>query len=192
MPDWAKWLIGGVTFFGAVALTYLTGGSLAPVFIGMSMSVIGGGAVQGVIAAANGHDFWDSFGHGAADGAMWGGIFALVGAGIRTIQMFRHGVALGENMNRVRMFASTKGQITYSGMPGFKIVRNVAGAEVAQNLALSHNAHFIQRMMRWGVTLADYGIDVARAGRSVFYAMESGLIVGYEFLETMFFWGGFR
>ncbi|MBQ3952553.1 MAG: hypothetical protein II668_08350 [Oscillospiraceae bacterium] len=192
MPNWAKWLIGGIAFIGAVALTCLTGGALAPVFIGMAVSVIGGGLLQGAITAANGGDFWDGFAHGAADGAMWGGILAFAGAGLRTIQMFRHGVALGENMNRVRMLASSGRQVTYHGMPGFKIISKIFGAETAEKLALAHNARFIQRMMKWGVTLVDYGIDVARASRSVYYAMECGLVGGYEFLETMFFLGGFR
>lgn len=91
------------------------------------------------------------------------------------------------------MFANMGGQITYNGMPGFKIVSKLAGARTAQNLALAHNAHFIQRMLRWSVTIVDYGIDVTRVGgRSLFYAMESGLIGEYELIETVFFWGGFR
>lgn len=91
------------------------------------------------------------------------------------------------------MFANSNGQITYSGMQGYIIASRIAGREAATRMALAHNAHFIQRMMKWGITILDYGIDVARAGgRSAFYAMESGLVAGYEFLETMFFWGGFR
>ena len=39
LPNRAKWLIGGITFGGAVALTILSGGSLAPVFIGMGFSI---------------------------------------------------------------------------------------------------------------------------------------------------------
>jgi RHS repeat-associated protein len=192
MPNWVKWLIGGVTFVGAVALTYFTGGALAPVFIGMGVSILGGGAIQGISAAANGGSFWDGFRNGAADGALWGGIFALAGAGIRTIKMFRNGVAIGENMNRIRAFASSGGQITYNGMPGFKIIRRIVGTETAQELAMAHNGQFIQRMMRWGVTIVDYGIDISRVGRSVFYAMERELIMEYELAELMFFWGVFR
>ena len=193
MPDWAKWLTGGVAFVGALALTYLTGGALAPLLIGMGVSVLGGGIVQGAATVSNGGDFWEGFNHGAADGAMWGGLFALAGAGFRTIKMFRHGVALGESMKRVRMFARASGQITYNGMPAFNIISRIFDEETAVRMAMSHNAHFIQRMMRWGVTLVDYGIDVTRIdGRSDFYAMERGLFAGYEFLETMLLWGGFR
>lgn len=91
------------------------------------------------------------------------------------------------------MFANAGGQVTYNGMPGFKIVRKIVGKKTAERLALAHNARFIQKMMKWGVTLVDYGVDLARiGGRSVFYAMERGYIAGYELLETMLLWGGFR
>lgn len=49
------------------------------------------------------------------------------------------------------------------------------------------------KMMRWGIVIVDYGTDAARIGeRSLYYAMEKSLIIGYEFYEAMFFWGGFR
>ena len=86
MPNWLKWLIGGIAFAGAVALTVLTGGSLAPVFIGMGVSIALGGAIDGTISAVRGGSFWDGFVNGAADGAMWGGILALVGATIGAIK----------------------------------------------------------------------------------------------------------
>lgn len=35
LPNWAKWLIGSITFAGAVVITVLTGGVLATVLIGM-------------------------------------------------------------------------------------------------------------------------------------------------------------
>ena len=82
----AKWLIGSVAFAGAVALTALTGGALAPVFIGMGVSIVSGALIQGTINAIHGNDFWQGAADGAADGAMWGGIFALVGASIGAIK----------------------------------------------------------------------------------------------------------
>ena len=86
LPKWAKWLIGSVAFAGAVALTALTGGALAPVFIGMGVSIVSGALIQGTINAIHGNDFWQGAADGAADGAMWGGIFALVGASIGAIK----------------------------------------------------------------------------------------------------------
>ena len=86
LPKWDKWLIGSVAFAGAVALTALTGGALAPVFICMGVSIVSGALIQGTINAIHGNDFWQGAADGAADGAMWGGIFALVGASIGAIK----------------------------------------------------------------------------------------------------------
>ena len=193
LPNWAKWLIGGIAFVGAIALTYLTGGAMAPVFLGMGISILTGGILQGTISAINNGDFLGGFKDGMSDGAMWGGIFALAGAGLRLIKLLRHGVAIGENMNRVEMLALRDGHLTYQGMPGFKITSKFIGKETAEKLALVHNQHFIERMMRWGVRVFDYGIDAARcSGRSIFYAMERNLLCNYELIEIMLTWGGYR
>lgn len=88
MPDWLKWLLGGLAFIGAIVLTVVSGGSLAPVFIGMGVSIVGSGLIQGAITASSGGSFWSGFASGAADGAMWGGIFAFAGAAINTIKYF--------------------------------------------------------------------------------------------------------
>ena len=88
IPDWLKWLLGGLAFIGAIVLTVVSGGSLAPVFIGMGASIVGSGLIQGVITASSGGNFWSGFASGAADGAMWGGIFAFAGAAVNTIRYF--------------------------------------------------------------------------------------------------------
>ena len=90
LPNWAKWVIGGVTFIGAVVLTCLTGGALAPVFIGMVGSILLEGVIEGTISAINGDDFWEGFANGTANGAMFGGLFALGGATLRTIKLFKN------------------------------------------------------------------------------------------------------
>jgi len=77
LPRWLKWLIGGLAFVGALVLTGLTGGALAPVVIGMAVSVVGGGLIQGTINAINGGSFWQGFLDGAADGALWGWNFCF-------------------------------------------------------------------------------------------------------------------
>ena len=186
MPQWVKWLIGGVTFVGAVALTALTGGALAPVFIGMGLSIATGGVIDGIVTACQGGNFWDGFADGAADGAMWGGIFALGGATLRTIKMFKNGVALGENMTRVSRLAKSGGQITYKGMPGYNLVKKIGGDGLARTMSMNHNKRFIERMMRWGVKLVDYGIDASRSYRSFYYLMETIVSNGYSFLQIMF------
>ena len=184
--EWIKWLIGGIAFTGAVVLTLVSGGSLAPVFIGMGVSILSSALIEGAISAYNGNNFWDGFGSGAADGAMWGGIFALGGAAIRTIKMFRHGVAIGENMSRVKELAKIGHQITYKPMPGYKLITSIWGEEVARNLSMQHNRRFIERMMKMGIKIVDFGIDISRPDRSFYYLMETLFTTGYEFLQIMY------
>ena len=57
LPNWAKWVIGGVAFVGAVALTIISGGSLASVFIGMGVSIASSALIEGTISAYNGKGF---------------------------------------------------------------------------------------------------------------------------------------
>lgn len=154
-------------------LTYLTGGVLAPVFIGMAGSILLDGVVEGVISSANGGSFWEEFADGAANGAMWNGIFALGCATLRTIKMFKNGITIGENMKRVNNLAKTWHQITYKGMPGFKFIKMFGGDNLARTLYMRHNQAFIERMMKWGVKIVDFGIDTSRKYRSFHYLMET-------------------
>ena len=163
-------------------MTAVTGGSLAPVFIGMGVSIASGGLIQGTVNALNGKSFWQGFADGMADGALFGGVFALGGAALRTVQIFKNGVVVGEGMNRVNQAARATGAATYKGMPGFKLVKAFKGAKYAENLALTHNKAFISRMTNWGVKFIDIGLDlgnVERTSRSIFYAAESQLLRNY-------------
>lgn len=76
----------GLAFVGAIGLTIASGGALTPVFLGMGISIAGNALIQGSIDAINGTSFWQGFRNGAADGALWGGIFALVGSTIGFIK----------------------------------------------------------------------------------------------------------
>ena len=181
-----KWIIGGLAFAGAVALTALTGGALLPLFIGMASSIVLGGLIEGTMSGVNGGSFWQGFWDGAADGAMWGGIFAFGGAALRTIKMFKNGVAIGENMTRVKKLAQIGHQITYKPMPGYKLISSIWGEEVARNLSMQHNRRFIERMVKMGVTIVDFGIDASRPNRSFYYLMETLFTTGYEFLKIMY------
>ena len=185
MPDWLKWLIGGLAFVGAVALTILSGGSLTPVFVGMGISIIGGGLIQGAITATNGGDFWQGFANGAADGAFWGGIFALGGAVIRTMRILKNGVVIGESMKRVNTAAKQIGALTYKA-PGKNIVK-IFGKAKAFEINKALNQAWIKRMVRWGVKIYDIGLDVARNTRSPFYAIEAAVTAGYWNLIKVLF-----
>ena len=185
MPNWLKWLIGGLAFIGAVVLTVFSGGSLAPVFIGMGVSIIGDALLQGTINALSGGSFWSGFWDGAADGALWGGVFAFGSAIFRIAKILKKGISIGENMTRVTKYASSAGQAVYKGMPGYKLIRFFKGETVARKLAIAHNERFIKRMMRWGVKITDIGIDAMRPNRSWFYFMEAILTKGYKYLNIV-------
>ncbi|MDE6372888.1 MAG: glycohydrolase toxin TNT-related protein [Clostridia bacterium] len=84
--NWAKWLIGGVLFLGAAILTVATGGALAPLFATMSAGILVSGLLEGAIEATSGGRFEQGFLNGAADGALWGGIFSFASASITAIK----------------------------------------------------------------------------------------------------------
>ena len=127
MANWLKWVIGGVAFAGAIALTVATGGALGPVIFGMASSILLGGALSGIGSYANGGDFWEGFANGAADGAMWGGIFALSSATISAVNYFvnaKGAVAGTKHLTTIRKgqqfyrYGSLKGKyITDIGTP---------------------------------------------------------------------------
>ena len=153
MPNWLKWVIGGVAFAGAVVLTYFTGGALAPVFIGMALSIFSSGLIEGAISAYNGNGFGAGFVNGAADGAMWGGIFALVGS---TIGAIRYGLsAKGAVKGTQHLTTITKGQqfdrygkltgkyITDIGTPASKLALPATNTGIKTTLKATRNFRVI-------------------------------------------------
>ena len=89
-PDWVKITIGVIGLAGAIGLTILTGGALAPVLIGFAASVGVSTLLGGVMAVYNSGGDWSQFGTGAlgglVDGIMFGGAFALAGASIGAVR----------------------------------------------------------------------------------------------------------
>ena len=186
MPEWLEWLIGGVAFAGAVALTAVTGGAFAPVFIGMGASILTGGLIEGAISAYNGEGFWNGFSDGAANGAMWGGIFALGGA---TINLIKHwhlihsrGVVIGKGMGRVEFFADQAALSSYSPMKGYNFIKGSGNIKwrvnLANKLSIAHNKSWINRVMRLNKTIYDIGLGgPIEAG--AWYGMELQQIANY-------------
>ncbi len=105
IPNWLKWLIGGLIIATAAILTVVTAGGFAAagaaiigVFTGATAAgaagffagVTVGAAVGGLIGAfssgftslINGGSFWD----GAADGFMWGAISGAISGGFSTFK----------------------------------------------------------------------------------------------------------
>ena len=94
MPNWLKWLIGGVVIAGLGIATVFTGGAagviLGAAFYGAVTGSVGGaivgGVIGGVASAISGEGFWSGFANGAADGfmsgAIMGGMTGALTAGI--------------------------------------------------------------------------------------------------------------
>ncbi len=86
IPNWLKWLIGGIFIVVGVIVSVATAGAGTPflaalgsallntaIQVGISMAVSVG--VAGIINVANNKNFFDNIGNTLADGFMWGGIF---------------------------------------------------------------------------------------------------------------------
>jgi RHS repeat-associated protein len=100
MPDWTKWLIGGLVIAGLAIATIATGGAaggvagfiLAGALKGAVIGAVSGALVSGVISgissAIAGDGFWDGFTTGAASGFMSGAIIGgITGAITNTVQV---------------------------------------------------------------------------------------------------------
>ncbi|MBQ8433830.1 MAG: RHS repeat-associated core domain-containing protein, partial [Clostridia bacterium] len=86
MPQWAKWLIGGLVIAGLAIATVATGGAaggvagfiLAEALKGAVVGAVSGaltnGIVEGIESAKTEEGFWSGFFDGAADGFMSGSI----------------------------------------------------------------------------------------------------------------------
>ena len=166
IPDWLKWLLGGLAFIGAIVLTVVSGGSLAPVFIGMGASIVGSGLIQGAITASSGGSFWSGFASGAADGAMWGGIFAFAGAAVNAIRYFttttklyravslaeyddiaKTGQFLSRGFSEGKYFATTKANAKIwgarlSGENSFKLVKVRVSKNLLQEAVRNNTAYY--------------------------------------------------
>ena len=183
LPNWAKWVIGGVAFAGAVALTIISGGSLAPVFIGMGVSIASSALIEGAISAYNGEGFWSGFADGAADGAMWGGIFALASSTVSFVKNLglikSRGVVIGKGMDRVGFVADQAALSKYSPMKGYNLIRGSGKStwrvNLADKLSVAHNKAWINRVMRLKKPIYDIGLGGIR---------EAGAWYGMELLEV--------
>ena len=100
MPNWMKWVIGGVVIVGLIVATFFTGGASAGVagfivagalkgaVIGAVSGALVSGTIRGISSAIAGNGFWDGFADGAADGFMSGAIIgAITGAISSSLQI---------------------------------------------------------------------------------------------------------
>ncbi|MBQ8772337.1 MAG: RHS repeat-associated core domain-containing protein [Clostridia bacterium] len=90
MPQWAKWLVGGLVIAGLAIATVATGGAAGGVagfilagalkgaVVGAVSSALTNGIVEGIESAKAEEGFWSGFLDGAADGFMTGSIIGGV------------------------------------------------------------------------------------------------------------------
>lgn len=175
MSNQNKMIVGTLALAGAITLTLLTGGALAPILIGVLASTASGAGIGYLMNGKQGAI------DGAIDGFMWGAILAFGSASLRTLKLLKNGTVVGEGMSNVNSAAKQVNGVTYKGMPGYKIVKFFKGQNYADDLAMAHNARWINRMTSWGVKITDIGIDVTREAskRSAFYAIEFDVVRNY-------------
>ena len=167
-------------------MTIISGGSLAPVFIGMGVSIASSALIEGVISAYNGEGFWSGFVDGAADGAMWGGIFALASSTVSFVKNLglikSRGVVIGKGMDRVGYFADQAALSKYSPMKGYNLIRGSGKStwtvNLADKLSIAHNKAWINRVMRLNKPVYDIGLGkIVKKG--AWYAMELEQVANY-------------
>jgi hypothetical protein len=119
MPEWAKWLLGGLVIAGLAIATIATGGAaggvagfiLAGALKGAVIGAVSGalvsGTLGGISSAIAGDGFWGGFATGAADGFMSGAIVGgITGAISSGIQVY----------NASKLWANTGNKTAYRQM----------------------------------------------------------------------------
>ena len=139
MPNWLKWLIGGIVIVGLAVATVFTGGAaggvagfiVAGAFKGAVIGAVSGalvsGTIGGITSAIAGDGFWSGFANGAADGFMSGAIIGgVTGAISSSVQV----------ANAAKSWASAGGKTSFQQMTEHytKHVINEGQKSVAKNI----------------------------------------------------------
>ena len=176
MPNWLKWLIGGIAFVGATVLTALTAGAITPLIIGMGISIISGGLIQGVVSKNSGGNFWDGFWDGAANGAFWGGVFALAGSVFRIVKIAKKGLTIGKT-GTFEEIAKLSKTYHYKGLKSHAFLTKVFGRSFADKVGWMQNKFLVNTVKFFKGAIYDTGGQLTGA-----YAKEVLLTKGYKYL----------
>ena len=182
LPNWAKWVIGGVAFAGAVALTALTGGALAPMFIQFGASIVLGGLIQGTVNAIQGENFWEGFADGAASGALTGGVLALGQSIFRVIKVANYaskGLTIGKT-GTFEQVGQMTGTAHYGGLKSHGLLSKVFGRNFADKVGWIQNKSIVQGVMKFKGVIYDCGGQLTGA-----YAKEIALTKGYQYFVNI-------
>ena len=182
LPNWLKWVIGGVAFAGAVALTALTGGALAPMFIQMSASIVLGGLIEGTVSAIRGENFWEGFANGAANGALTGGVLALGQSIFRVVKIANYasrGLTIGKK-GTFEVVGKMTGTAHYGGLKSHGFLKKLFGTNFADKVGWIQNKSVIKGVMKFKGVIYDCGGELTGA-----YAKEIALTKGYEYFVNI-------
>ena len=182
MPNWLKWIIGAVAFAGAVALTALTGGALAPMFIQFGASIVLGGLIQGTVNAIQGENFWEGFADGAASGALTGGVLALGQSIFRVIKVANYaskGLTIGKT-GTFKQVGQMTGTAHYGGLKSHGFLSKVFGRNFADKVGWIQNKSIVQGVMKFKGVIYDCGGQLTGA-----YAKEIALTKGYQYFVNI-------
>lgn len=182
LPNWLKWVIGGVAFAGAVTLTALTGGALAPMFIQMGASIVLGGLIEGTVSAIRGENFWEGFANGAANGALTGGVLALGQSIFRVIKIANYasrGLTIGKK-GTFEVVGKMTGTAHYGGLKSHGFLKKLFGTNFADKVGWIQNKSVIKGVMKFKGVIYDCGGELTGA-----YAKEIALTKGYEYFVNI-------
>ena len=182
LPNWAKWIIGGVAFATAFTITAVTGGALIPMLVHMGASILMGGLIQGGINVVQGGNFWEGFADGAANGALTGGMLALGQSMFRVIKVAHYasnGFTIGKKGTYELISDMTKTS-NYGGLKSHGVLKKLLGQKIADKICWIQNKSTIKGVMSFKGVIFDCGGELTG-----FYAQEIALTKGYEYLVNI-------
>ena len=175
MPEWLKWILGGVVIIGLGIATIATGGAAAGVagfivagaFKGAVLGAVSGalvsGTIGGITSAVAGNGFWKGFADSAADGFMSGAIIGgITGAISSGAQVY----------NASKLWANTGNKTAYKQMVehyGKHVIRE-GQKSVAKNIVnySKQASQFFMNNSSSGVALRQGVIKIAGAPGGIF------------------------
>jgi len=187
LPQWAKWLIGGIVIAGLAIATIATGGAaggvagfiLAGALKGAVVGAVSGalidGTISGVTSAINEENFWTGFAEGAAHGFMSGAVIGgITGAISSSAQVY----------NASKLWANTGNKTAYKQMVEHyeKHVIREGQKSVAKNIVnySKQASQFFVNNSSSGVTLRQGVIKIAGAPGGIYNI--NGLIRSFWYI----------
>lgn len=133
--------------------------------------------MEGLNLPNRGGTFKRGFADGAAEGALWGGIFAFAGSVIRIVKITKianRGITIGKT-GTFEGVAEMSDTYYYGGLKGHKMLSKLFGRKFADAVGWMQNRSLISGVMRFNGLIFDSGGKLTGA-----YAREILLTQGYS------------